>query len=278
MAFDALEYVIAVSRPRARARAASRDARARPRGMGCSKCRYSERGCARCVSNFVSSAVARAERANGAVTTTSGTEKRATAVVNSNRTKGSSGSKRAREDASAREDGAKRRTSAGVGKSARASLPGSKTPGVKTPAERISGGGLARNAGESTDAGMKTSRPVIVRALEQSESEDTGDGKPREGDEESEVWEDAPKSGGRVLFEDCDVPSPKPIEEMSPGVLESVIAKSPSALLRMGTGFISETPPSPLAAAFAMISEFLETPKRERLRETDFWGLTSAAR
>ena len=231
------------------------------------------------MSNFVSNVAARAERANGAVTTTSGTERRSTAGVNSNRTKGgSSGSKRVREDASAREEGAKRRVSAVGGKSGRASLPGSKTPGVKTPAERISDGGLARNASESTDARTKTSRTVIGRAIEQSESEDVGDGKPRGGDDESEAWEDAPNSRGRVLFDDCDVPSPKPIEEMSPGVLESVIAKSPSAMLRMSTGFISETPQSPLAAAFAMISEFLETPKRERPRGTDFWGLTSAAR
>ena len=85
-------------------------------------------------------------------------------------------------------------------------------------------------------------------------------------------------TGGRVLFEDCyEVPSPTPIEEMSPGALESVMAKSPSSM-RLGGGFDAATPQSPMATAFAMIGEFLESPKRERSRSVgDFWGLPTSS-
>ena len=85
-------------------------------------------------------------------------------------------------------------------------------------------------------------------------------------------------TGGRVLFEDCyEVPSPTPIEKMSPGALESVMAKSPSSM-RLGGGFDAATPQSPMATAFAMIGEFLESPKRERSRSGgDFWGLPTSS-
>ena len=76
----------------------------------------------------------------------------------------------------------------------------------------------------------------------------------------------------RVLFEDCyEVPSPTPIEEMSPGALESVMAKSPSSM-RLGGDFDAATPQSPMATAFAMIGEFLESPKREDLVASATFG------
>jgi hypothetical protein len=56
-------------------------------------------------------------------------------------------------------------------------------------------------------------------------------------------------TGGRVLFEDCyEVPSPTPIEDMSPVALDSVMAKSPSSS-RLGGDVYAATPTSPLATS-----------------------------
>ncbi|CAL55139.1 unnamed product [Ostreococcus tauri] len=245
--------------------------------MGCSKCRYSERGCARCVVNFIGRARATTETASGPMTSEMG---RKGVTMNSNRSTAISSSEKRKRVGENVSRGIKRGRSNAredkVGKSGRTSTIGVKTPGMKTPTARFGARRGLASESESTEMKARATQSIVARASETSESDGDGGAKERDG-EDDETWEDAPN--GRVLFDDCEMPSPKPIEEMSPGAVESVIAKSPSAM-RQSTTFINETPPSPLAAAFAMISDFLDSPRRERSRvcdRGDFWGLSAAA-
>lgn len=172
---------------------------------------------------------------------------------------------------------------------------GGKTPGVKTPAARVGGTptrgrGSASETTTTTAAAGRGKKRARVDHMEMSDREHDDDIRVRairamveeeeedEEEKEEEVETGTAPTGGRVLFEDCcDVPSPTPIGEMSPGALESVIAKSPSSM-QLGGSFDAATPQSPMAAAFAMISEFLESPTRERPRSVgDFWGLPTSS-
>ena len=169
---------------------------------------------------------------------------------------------------------------------------GGKTPGVKTPAARV-GGTPTRGRGSASETTTTTTTTTAagrgkkrarVDDMEMSDRENDDNIRVRairamvEEEEEDEEETGTAPTGGRVLFEDCcDVPSPTPIGEMSPGALESVITKSPSSM-QLGGSFDAATPQSPMAAAFAMISEFLESPTRERPRSVgDFWGLPTSS-
>ena len=80
-----------------------------------------------------------------------------------------------------------------------------------------------------------------------------------------------PSSRRRVLFEneEEDMPSPTPIGAMSPGteaaMLAHVMATSPSSMTLGGA--LSDLPHSPLAAAFAMVNELLDSPRLARRSE-----------
>jgi len=297
--------------------------------MGCSKCRYSERGCARCVKNFVSHS---ALRAAAAAATATGKKK----------TPGSSGGARPSSGLNLKNVNDKTTTTtttttgggiAGGGKTtsrggSRSSLGDGagrlavKTPNARTPANGGTHGAHRRRRLVAPESGEPTTgkkRPRVVRATEEEEEEeeeDCEDGRGGGGRGVGVVSREdkenvsptrlyAPprteglasgkygsptserrvvggvksvglpsSSGARVLFEDCDVPSPTPIEEMSPGALETVISASPSSM-RLGNGFDNAPPQSPLAAAFELVHELLHSPnKRDSQRMTgDFWGL-----
>jgi hypothetical protein len=87
-----------------------------------------------------------------------------------------------------------------------------------------------------------------------------------EGYDEEEEEDFLPSSRRRVLFEDEDMPSPTPIGAMSPGteaaMLAHVMATSPSSMTLGGA--LSDLPHSPLAAAFAMVNDLLDSPRLAR--------------
>lgn len=290
--------------------------------MGCSKCRYSERGCARCVENFVSHSALRAA-ASAAKKKTTTTHARANAktpsggvnlktVQHAKTTTSRGGGKKDTSSSSSSRGGSRSSLGDGAGRLA------VKTPNARTPANVNNFGAHQRRgrftapeSGETT-TGKKKRQRVVARIEEEEEEMENERGGRQSGGVGVVSREDkenvspmrmyappqtggsalgkyaSPKSerrgvkgvglpsssGARVLFEDCDVPSPTPIEEMSPGALETVMSASPSSM-RLGNGFDNAPPQSPLAAAFELVHELLHSPnKRDSQRMTgDFWGL-----
>ena len=215
--------------------------------------------------DFVSNSAARTEGKLGIASK---------ANANSNASNAKTGEKR-RRSASNATSAVKRQKTSPVLKSgkSRNSL-GTKTPAVKTPKARSGTTGTTPSRARAT----KTREGGESRIDEEDECESDKENV-RTAMEGGEWGARSVDSGGRVLFDECEAPSPKPIEEMSPGQLEMIVAKSPSSM-RLGNGFDNDAPQSPLAAAFAMISEFLESPKRERQHRSganveSFWGLAA---
>lgn len=285
--------------------------------MGCSKCRYSERGCARCVENFVShSALRAAAAAASAAKKTTTNAKTPSSGVNLKtvhaKTTTTSTTSRGGGKKDASRGGSRPSLGDGAGRLA------VKTPNARTPANGTSGAHrrgrfTAPESGETTGTTGKKKRQRVMARIEEEEEMEMEMEMERGGRQSDGVGvvsrEDkenvspmrmyapggsalgkyaSPKSerrgvkgvglpsssGARVLFEDCDVPSPTPIEEMSPGALETVMSASPSSM-RLGNGFDNAPPQSPLAAAFELVHELLHSPnKRDSQRMTgDFWGL-----
>lgn len=229
--------------------------------MGCSKCRYSPRGCSRCVNNFTKVNGARADGAPTPTFEPRGWVQNSNHVVRKAKTPTTATKEQRKES---KIDGKK--SIAEKSKRGRPSL--SDSIGVKTPkilTERVENGPTpAREATELQEENGHKKRSR-VQALEN-------------GNDENDIDEDlSPSSQGRVLFEEDDVPSPTPLGAMSPGasaaMLAQVISRSPSSLILGGA--IADLPHSPLAAAFAMVNDMLDSPRPLRRELTQGVGGSS---
>jgi len=255
--------------------------------MGCSKCRYSPRGCARCVNNFTK---VNGTRVHGATSTSArtgtGHSPTMTASATPKRTKISNASKIAKATKTPVQR-VKATNKGGVRHDkGRSSLSGS-VDAVKTPAmlgERDENRAPRpldqefqvqqtqhREYFQKQNALKMTTATTTERNMQKKRSRVHDMMRDENGNIEEYEEDLLPSSRRRVLFEneEEDMPSPTPIGAMSPGteaaMLAHVMATSPSSMTLGGA--LSDLPHSPLAAAFAMVNELLDSPRLARRSE-----------